>query len=211
MSRPTASRRGRSRDPRLFIGLGLVVTSVTGVMLLLAAADTRAVVVAARGTLTAGDRVTSDELLERSVGLAESAELYLSADDLPRDGLVLLRTVGEGELIPRSAVGDAAALEQTSIVVETAGRLSSDARAGAVVELWASPSGQGDETFGAPTVLVGDATVVRLLQADGLISGIASAAVELLVPRAQVARILQAQAAGDALAVVAAGRALPVG
>lgn len=212
MARTTATvRRRRPIDPRLLIGLGLVVASVAGVVGLVSAIDSRTVVVAAPATLAAGERIERGDLLERSVSLAEAGGLYLAADDIPAEGLVVMRTVRAGELIPRSALGDAAGLESTSLVVETAARLSSDALAGSTVELWASPVDAQRGGFGEPAVLVADAVVTRVLESDGLMSGSSGGSVELQVPRDRVARILQAQADGDALAVVAAGRPLRAG
>jgi hypothetical protein len=49
---------------------------------------------------------------------------------------------------------------------------------------------------------------VRIVEDDGLVSSRTSGAVEVLVPRSRVARVLQVQASGDALAVVPAGLAL---
>jgi hypothetical protein len=81
-------------------------------------------------------------------------------------------------------------------------------RAGATVDVWASPADAETRGFGAPLVLVSDAVVVRVVEDEGLVSSRGGGAVEVLVPRSRVARVLQAQAAGDALAVVPAGLAL---
>jgi len=207
----TASARRRALDPRLLIGVGLVVASVAGVLGLVAAIDRRVVVFAASTTIAPGDTVDRADLVERTVSLAEADGLYLGADDVPGDGLVAVRTLPEGELVPLSAVGDPVALATTTIVVETAGRLSSGARTGSAVELWAAPADADGRGFGAPVVIVGDAVVVRLVEGDGLMVGTAGEAVEVRVPRDKVARILQAQADGDALAVVPAGSPLRVG
>ena len=67
---------------------------------------------------------------------------------------------------------------------------------------------RGDQgAAGTPVVLAAQATVVRVLSDESLVSGSVGAAssVEVLVPRTRVARLLQAIAAGDALAVVPAG------
>jgi hypothetical protein len=70
-----------------------------------------------------------------------------------------------------------------------------------VVDVWAAREGDSD-TFGPPSVLVPSATVVRVIEADGIIAGAAAVNVELLVPRARTARILEAIANTDALSLV---------
>ena len=58
--------------------------------------------------------------------------------------------------------------------------------------------------FGPPIVLATDAVVVRVIDEDGIIAASDGDAVEILVPRVRIARLLQAIANGDALAVVPA-------
>jgi hypothetical protein len=73
------------------------------------------------------------------------------------------------------------------------------------VDVWGTASLEQGE-FGTPVVLASQATVVRVLEEETLIAGASGASmVEVLVPRTRVARLLQAIANGDALAVVPAG------
>ncbi len=203
-----AARR-RGPDPRLLIGILLVGASVAGVVGLVTAIDTRTTVYAAAATLAPGDRIDRADLVERAVAIEGAHELYLSIDDLPQDGLVVLRSVREGELLPRSAVGDRAGADSTAVVLELAGPVSASVVAGSTVDIWATAIDPTTRELGAPAVLVPDAVVVRLVSDDGLVARSGTAGIEVLVPRDRIARVLHAQAAGDALAVVPAG--LPVG
>jgi hypothetical protein len=204
----TASgRRRRTVDVRLLIGLALVAASVVGVVALVGAVDTRTTVYAAAAALSPGDHIDRGDLVEREVSLDGADGLYLRADELPADGLVMVQPVRDGELVPRAAVGDASGVRSTALVLELTAPPSSAVRAGAVVDVWASPAEADGRGFGVPVVLVPDAVVVRIVEDDGLVSS-GGSAVEVLVPRSRVARVLQAQAAGDALAVVPAGLAL---
>lgn len=207
---PTAvpGRRHPAVDPRLFIGVGLVIASVAGVVGLLAAVDTRVTAFAAASTLAPGERVERDDLVERTVSLDGADRFYLGADDLPEGGLVAVLAVREGELVARSAVADAADAASTTIVIEPVSPVSSSVRTGSLVEVWASPVDADDGGFGPPVVLVQDAVVARLVADEGL-SGAARGVVEVRVQRDRIARVLQAQADGDILSVVAAG--LPLG
>lgn len=209
MASLTASgRRRRAVDVRLLIGLALVAASVGGVVVLVGAVDARTTVYAAASALSPGDRIDRGDLVERRVSLDGADGLYLRAGELPADGLVVVQPVHDGELLPRTAVGEASGVRSTALVLELAGAPSSAVRAGAVVDVWASPADAEGRGFGAPVVLVPDAVVVRVVEDDGLVSSGGGGAVEVLVPRSRVARVLQAQASGDALAVVPAGLAL---
>jgi hypothetical protein len=95
------------RDPRLWLGVVLVAGSVVVGTRVLAAADDTVQVWTAADDLGAGERVTADDLVARRVrfGDAGALERYFTvADQLPSD-LELTRSIGEGELLPRGAVG----------------------------------------------------------------------------------------------------------
>ncbi|MEO8263280.1 MAG: hypothetical protein ABI566_12000 [Pseudolysinimonas sp.] len=210
-SPPPARRRRFAVDIRLLIGIGLVALSVAGVMSIVSAADRRVTVYVAADTLAPGDRVEPDQLLARRVNLDDAQALYLSAGDLPDDGLIATAVVRRGELVPISAVATAGSNRSTSIVLELAGEVSASVVPGALVDIWSSATVSGDGTvgssagFGPPTVLTADAIVVRVIEPDGIVSAADGRSVEVQVPRYRIARLLQAIANGDALAVVPAG------
>jgi len=111
------------RDPRLWIGIVLVAASVVVGARVLAAADDTVQVWAAAGDLGAGRRVEPDDLVAQRVRFADRDALqgYFTVDDqLPAD-LELTRSVGEGELLPRAAVGtpDQTGLVEVPVAVES--------------------------------------------------------------------------------------------
>lgn len=199
--------RRRAPDPRLLIGLALVVASIAGVVGIVAANDDGIEVYAAPRLLTAGERVTADDLELRRVSLGAGAEAYLTAGSLPESGAVVARTVGKGELVPLAAVGDERGPSTTTIVVALTTPLGETVRAGDTLDVWGSPQEEAGR-FGAPVVISSGAQLVRQVADEGLVAGAEAARVELLVPRRDVARILDALANGDALAAVPAALAL---
>lgn len=128
----------------------------------------------------------------------------------------MTKSVAKGELLPASAVGSTVGVRSTSIVLQLATRVSGAVVPGALVDLWSAPkvggvnaalSATGEtEAPLAPTVLVAGATVTRVLDASANFAVDAKGSqVEVLVPRSKVARVLQAIAQGDALALLPAG------
>lgn len=210
-ARSSARRRRPALDPRLLIGVGLVVASVTGVVAIVGASDARTAVFAAADTLVPGDAVHADGLVVRWVALDDAEGLYLTSDDLPSTGLVATEPVRRGELVPRSAVGSVEGSGSTSLVIAVEGGVSGSVVPGARVDVWASTRTGGDVEaglaggFGPPAVVTPDARVVRVVEDDGIVSAGEGPSVEVLVPRSRVARLLQAIANGDSLAVVPAG------
>ena len=109
---PAAAVRATSpgwRDPRLWVGVLVIAASVVGGARLFAAADDTAAVWAAAADLGPGDRVEESDLTVRRVRFADADDLdryFTVEEELPAD-LEVVRGVGEGELLPREAVGSA--------------------------------------------------------------------------------------------------------
>ncbi len=188
-------------DPRLAIGIGLVIASVVGVYGIVHATDRSVLVYSTTSTLSPGDRVYKADLEVATVRLGDVGDRYLGEGDVPADGLLVTRAVSAGELLPVSAVGTAASVRVASVVVTVSGQLSSSVVPGTVVDVWSSAQTE-DRHFGPPAVLVGSATVVRVLESSGLIADQRGGGVELLVPRDRIARVLEASADGDSISLV---------
>jgi hypothetical protein len=200
---PAQRRRRFWFDPRFAIGILLVVASVGGVLSIVSSADASTQVYAARDAIAPGDRIDAGDLVAVSVRIDQSGELYLAPGDMPEEGLVVVRSVGDGELVPASAIGSAAGLRLASVVVTLNGQLPESITPGAVVDLWAA-SQQESSSFGPPSVIVTGATVVREVESEGLVASGDVSSLELLVPRSKVARVLEAIANEDSLSAIPA-------
>lgn len=160
---PLAQRvvRPAWRDPRLWFGVLLVVGSVVVGARLLAAADDTVTVWAMTGHRGAGSPVAADELAVQRVRFADDAmlERYFAADEPVPDGLVLVRAVGEGELLARSAVGAAEKEAVLRVPIEVdPHRVPPDVTTGSVVDVWltdGSGSGRGAEPGAGPDAALG--------------------------------------------------------
>lgn len=188
-------------DPRFVIGIVLVAASVVGVVAIVLAADRTVEVFAAPSALVPGDRVTADTLESRFVRFDEAQAAYLSPATMPSAGLVVVRAVSTGELVPLSAVAQSASQRVASVVVPVSTGLPASIGPTAVVDVWSASETERGE-FGPPAVLAPSATVVRVIESTGFVAGSQSSGVELLVSRDRLARVLEAVANGDALSLV---------
>jgi hypothetical protein len=188
-------------DPRFAIGLVLIVASVAGVFAILTASDSSELVLSARDPINPGDIITVSDLVATSVRIEGASQTYLIAEDVPDEGLVVTRPIAAGELVPASAVGSTAGLRQASVVISVSGRLAASIGPGATVDLWAARELESG-LYGPPIVVVSSATVVRIVESDGLVVDDSAGTVEVLVPRLRIARVLEAIANEDALSLV---------
>ena len=202
MSTQSSAKRSRFWfDPRFAIGVALVIASVAGVFAIVNSADTSELVLAARSPLVTGEIVSADDLVATSVRLDGAREAYLVASEVPDDGLVITRPVAAGELVPASAVGSIEGLRQASVVISVNGQLPASIGPGATVDVWAAKQLESG-VYGPPIVVVSTATVVRIVESDGLVVDESSGTVEVLVPRLNIARVLEAIANDDSLSLV---------
>lgn len=104
----TRSTRPGWRDPRLWIGVAIVVVSVVAGARLLGSADDSVAVWAVTDDLPVGHPLGEDDLTPRRVRFVAPDDLghYLPADEALPTGARLVRGIGAGELLPRDALGE---------------------------------------------------------------------------------------------------------
>jgi hypothetical protein len=166
---PPAVRLARPgwRDPRLVVGLLLVCGSVLLGARLLATGDDTTPVWATDGPVAAGSRLESDDLSVVRVrfGSEEDAARYLDASTPLGDGLVAVRDLGAGELVPVDAIdAEAEPLRELPLTLP-AGSVPPGARVGTRVDVWSVPRDAGASTSGTPArgrLLLEDVPVLAL-------------------------------------------------
>lgn len=144
------------RDPRLWFGVALVAVSVVVGARLVGEADDSVTVWAVATDLGPGDTVSADDLTARHVRFVDAGSLdryFLAEEQLPAD-LRLERAVGEGELLPRSAVGTSGASDamELPVAVETT-RVPPDVQSGWIVDVYVVGGASGQSVLSGVTVL----------------------------------------------------------
>lgn len=200
----TRRRTGfRAVDVRLVIGAALVLTSIGGVWAVVSSSDRSVAVYAASSTIVEGDAIDVSDLSIVHVSLGDAQRLYVETGAVAEDA-VATRTVFAGELVPEDAIGAPGDVTASRVVVTVAGQLPAGVTAGRQVDVWASGGADASDGSGGepPSVLVSGATVSRIVEDEGPVSGAGDVSVELAVPEGAVAVVLAATASGDSLALV---------
>lgn len=137
------------RDPRLWIGVLLIASSVVVGARLFTAADDAVALWAVDGSFAAGSALSKDDVVARNVRFADAADedLYLSAAEPLPDGMVLSRSVGPGELVARAALEPADASERVQVPLEVdPNRVPGAVTTGSVVDVYVIDRGEASRS-----------------------------------------------------------------
>jgi hypothetical protein len=201
---PKASRLASPSwlDGRLVLGVLLVLVSVLVGAKVLAGADTSQQVWSASHDLAPGTVLTGSDLELTKVRLFGNSRSYLTGTEPV--GYVVLRGVGEHELLPRFAVdAPGAVLQRRDITVPVPyGHLPTDLGHGDVVDVYVTPDdkavkrGEKGVDLTHPRLVLSNISVARVTRSSGLSSGGQEVPVVLTVEPDQVLALVQAMADG---------------
>jgi hypothetical protein len=189
------------KDPRLLVGILLVLASVAGVVSLVGAADQTTEAYAAREPIAVGETLTADKLHRVKVRLGEVEQGYLTPESGLDTGLVAVQRIGKDQLLPRESVGQLDVLNRKPVAVTVEESLPSQAVAGSRVDVWvALPDARNG--FSEPTLLLSGAEIAQITAGSTALGSSRSTVVMILVPDAQMPKLLGAQANKAKIAVV---------
>ncbi|PWH05313.1 flagellar biosynthesis protein FlgA [Brachybacterium endophyticum] len=192
-------RRPRWKDPRLLVGIVLVVLSVLLGALLASRASATTTVLIAKDEVVVGDELTASSFTSAEVRLGEQAEGYARAPkDIP-EGSTALQSVHPGELLPVSVIGQGGGEDLRPVVIPVESAVADAVGPGRPVELWRTEADDQEKDALAEN-LVQDATVRRVFEGSTL--GMRSMSIEVLVPSDELPAVLEALGSGDRIDVI---------
>jgi Flp pilus assembly protein CpaB len=202
---PIAARLTRPswRDPRLLIGLVLLLSSAAIGARVIASADHTHPVYAARAALPSGTVLSADDLEVVHLKLTGTAAGYLDArQPIPR-GQVVIRTVGAGEIVPTGAIAPADRLVSRPVDIPFDGPVPTGLTVGGRVDVWASAKQRDAEGGGyaQPQRIAEQVEVFDVSRPESGLAADRAASVEVLLPAESLPSVLDAMA-NDARVVV---------
>lgn len=184
-------RRPSWKDPRLLLGLLIVVASIAGVIALVSGLDRSTEVFTAREDLTVGQPLRIEDLTVARVRLGDAEAAYLTPGTL-QDGAVVTRHVPRGELVAASAVGHADALDRKPVAIAITDALPRDAVAGARVDVWVALPGSTPNSYQKPTLLLPGAEIAEVTTSTSALGASRQTILQVLVEDRAMAQILNA-------------------
>lgn len=189
------------KDPRLLLGILLVLASVAGVVSLVGAADQTTEVYAAKGPIAVGEKLTADNVNRVKVRLGDVESRYVTAESGLPEGLVALQRIGPDQLVPKESLGKADALNRKPVAITIDEALPEQATAGSRVDAWvALPDARNG--FGEPKLLLPGAEIAEVTPGSTALGSSRSTVVLVLVTDEQMPKLLGAQANKAKISVV---------
>lgn len=193
-------RRPRWKDPRLIVGIVLVVASVLmGALLVSRLAETTPVLVA-RSPIAPGDAIDPADLVVAEMRLGDQTDLYAGSVEAIPEGAVATRAVQEGELVPMSVIGQSEDVPLRPVMIPVDMTVAESVAPGAMVELWHTAATADEAGDAHAELLVPDAVVRRVDEGSSL--GMRSMSVEVLVPSDSVHEVLEVLSKDERLDVI---------
>lgn len=194
-------RKPSWKDPRLLIGILLVLASVAGVVALVGNAATTVPMYAAKDALVVGQSITEDSFTIVQVQLGEVDRKYLNPADELDANAVAIRMVPKGELVSRTSIGKVDALDRKPAPVTISEPLPKEVVVGAYVDVWvALPDDRNG--FAEPILMLPGAEVAAVNTAPGSLGSTKNMALMVLVTDVQMPKFLGAVANKAKVSVV---------
>ena len=196
------------RDARLVAGVVLVLASVVLGSVVVASADDRTPVYAARGPLVPGRPLSADDLVRVDVQLGSRTDRYLGAATGLAPGQFVLREVAEGELVPRVAVGTQEQVGVRPLVLSVDAGSVATLAVGSRVDVYVNPTdpaATGAAKFTGPELALAGVSVAGLPKPSGGLSGGAGGdrPIQVMAPSDKVRELIGQVDAGARVTVVA--------
>ncbi|WP_309080037.1 SAF domain-containing protein [Zhihengliuella sp.] len=195
-------RRPGWKDPRLVLGLLLVIGSIVGVVALVGALDRTVPVYTAKEDISLGDPVGLEDLEIADVRLNGVEERYLEAGAELPEGLRSSVFIGAGELVPARALEQGDPLGRKPVSVGIDGTVADAIVAGTHVDVWAASLDESGRLYDEPTRLLKGIEVAGRESVESAFGGTSGTQLELLVTDEQLPALLDALANEAKITVV---------
>lgn len=185
-------RRPSWREPRLLIGLGLVVVSLAATTAAVTYGDATEPFAVAAHDLEVGEEVGADDLRAADLRLESTGEAYLSGAQDLREGAVVVDRVAEGQLIPVDSIGRRQDLDRRPIGIPLSTPLPTGTEPGGLVDIWAAERERTGGDWSEPEQILEGAELAGVEDAAGGLGADADAAAQVLVDSDDVEDVVAA-------------------
>lgn len=189
------------KDPRLLLGIMLVLASTAGVVALVGSADQTTEVFVVDENIPVGSSVSAQDLAVVPVRLGDVSGSYLPAAEGIPENAVASGLLRKGELVARTDLGTADDLDRKPVGLRVDDILPSGTEAGSRVDVWVALPNERNG-FKEPQQILTAAEISELTVDESVLGASRSTQLLVLVEDEDLAGLLSAQSNGAKIAVV---------
>ena len=189
------------KDPRLLLGILLVLASTAGVVALVGSADQTTEVFAVDEAIPLGTLVAAEDFAVVQVRLGDVSETYLPASEGIPENAVASSLLRKGELLSRADLGKADELDRKPVGLRVDDPLPAETEAGSRVDVWMSMPDERNG-FKEQKQILTAAEISELTIDESVLGANRATQLMVLVEDGDLATLLSAQSNGAKIAVV---------
>ncbi|WP_175956175.1 hypothetical protein [Schaalia sp. Marseille-Q2122] len=191
------------KDPRLVIGIIVLLASIIACTQLIASARAGIPVYRSTRPIAQGESLGPHNTV--IIDARPESTAYLPGGELPSDAQATIN-IGAGELIARSAITTEAQKNRRNIVISVSDGLPDTVTPGTSLELWFVPNQPiGTQEAPKPSIVTKDATLVKVLGESGILAGQGSLRIEVRFNVTDISKILESAHGNGTLSAVPVG------
>ena len=190
------------RDPRLIVGVILVVLSVAGVVALMQSADSRQGYWAASVDVVPGAKVKAEDFHIVQASMSEAANMYWPAErELPAEFYVA-STVLQGEFLAHRQVSEADPGGRQQVGIRVSEDMPAAVSTGSRADVWVALADTDGRGYEEPHKLITSAEVVGIDDNTSAFAAAETTTVYLMLSQDALPGVLDAQANGAKISLV---------
>ncbi|GAA2030657.1 flagellar protein FlgA [Yaniella flava] len=190
------------RDPRLIVGVILVVLSVAGVVALIQAADSRQGYWAASVDVVPGAQANAEDFHIVQASMSESSDQYWLADEELPPQFLVSSTIRQGELLPKFDVAESDPDGRQQVGVRVSQDMPASVDVGSRADVWVALASTDGRGFEEPTKMINNAEVVGMDDNTSAFAAADTTTVHLMLSDEALPSVLDAQANGAQISLV---------
>ncbi|MFW0179072.1 SAF domain-containing protein [Rothia sp. P7208] len=189
------------KDPKLLIGLFLILLSLTGVIAVVNISNQTKPYWVTTREIYVGEEITEKDLKKVDVRLSEASSQYLSTDE---NGSAHIATqfIGAHQLVPKNSLGEAEQNDRKKTAIVLDATVASGYKAGDLVDVWVSSKNENGNGYATPVRLMEQAEIARINSEDSVLGSTGKTALQLLVSEDVLSSILHATSNDSKISLV---------
>ncbi|MDY6051524.1 MAG: hypothetical protein SPI83_03825 [Rothia sp. (in: high G+C Gram-positive bacteria)] len=195
-------RKPGFRDPKLLAGVLIILLSVLGVVGIVRATNQTQPYYVASKDIGIGEKITTDNTTTTQVKLGDSAQFYLSADQVIAEGTVATRPLASGELLSARSLSSEVNDGRRLVTLLLDQYAVAEYLPGDHVDIWVAYKTEGTNSYGDPVAIAESAQVHSVTAQESVIGGTGRSAVELWVKQEVLPDVLGATSKGAVINLV---------